>query len=192
MTNPIATFEKLFTEAIQTAGTEIPSACCLSTIDKDGFPDARFVSLKEVRSGDFIITGPLQSLKFKAIELNNRVALTFWWPQTKVQVRIQGKAKFIEKNLADKYFKERDKASQIVSHISVQGAVVENYELLQKKFNDALEFYKAKTVEVPQNWGGIAINPFKIELLYFQSSRLHKRVLHIKKGSEWQQVFLQP
>jgi pyridoxamine 5'-phosphate oxidase len=52
-----------------------------------------------------------------------KVALTFWWVETERQVRIQGEATQISKTLADKYFSERNKDSQIISILSKQGHV---------------------------------------------------------------------
>ena len=40
---------------------------------------------------------------------NPKVALTFWWTATEVQVRIQGLANQIPATDADKYFRERDR-----------------------------------------------------------------------------------
>lgn len=88
---PILTqFISYLDEEINSTKQRLPYACCMSTIGIDGFPNARFVSLKEIRNDQFVITGTLSSRKGKELAHNNKVALTFWWPQTQHQVRVQG------------------------------------------------------------------------------------------------------
>lgn len=56
------------------------------------------------------------------------MALTFWWTETQRQIRIQGNATAMSKTLADKYFSERNRDSQIVSIASVQGQLLNDFE----------------------------------------------------------------
>src|SRR5690606_31919825 len=108
---PIAYFNKWFQEELNLTKVRIPYACCLSTMGTDGYPNARFVSLKEVTESSFVVTGPIISRKGIEINTNNKVALTFWWTETERQVRIQGDATTISGKLADKYFAERSRDS---------------------------------------------------------------------------------
>lgn len=55
--NPIEIFTKWFDDEIKLTKVNIPSACCLSTIGMDNYPNARFVSLKGILEGSFIVTG---------------------------------------------------------------------------------------------------------------------------------------
>jgi pyridoxamine 5'-phosphate oxidase len=75
---PIQLFSKWFDEELKLSKVQIPTAVCLSTIGIDNFPNARFVSFKELIDNSFVITGPLNSRKGIEIENNNSVALTFW------------------------------------------------------------------------------------------------------------------
>jgi pyridoxamine 5'-phosphate oxidase len=114
----IENFNTWFNEELKLTKASIPTACCLSTIGTDGFPNARFVSLKAVMGETFIVTGTLASRKGTEINKTNKVALTFWWPETARQVRIQGSAAQISDKLADQFFAERNRDSQIVSIVS--------------------------------------------------------------------------
>ena len=51
MVHPIEAFREWYSEQLARSASLIPTACCLSTIGLDGYPNARFVSLKEV-AGD--------------------------------------------------------------------------------------------------------------------------------------------
>src|SRR5688500_19977851 len=116
--NPLALFMDWYTRQLQVTRASIPSACCLSTLGLDNFPNARFVSLKEIANDAFVVTGPLSSRKGLEIHHSNKVALTFWWAETERQVRIQGEATRIPDKLADKYFAERSQEAQVVSLVS--------------------------------------------------------------------------
>src|SRR5215212_7345014 len=133
---PIEYFNNCLNEERNLAKARIPTACCLTTIGTDGYPNARFVSLKEIIENNFIITGTLTSRKGIEININNKVALTFWWTETERQVRIQGNATIISEKLADKYFAERNRDSQIVSIVSEQGQDLINMETLNNKYQN--------------------------------------------------------
>lgn len=190
--DPINKFEKWYQQELLKSEAAIPSACCLSTLGEEGYPNARFLSLKEITDGKFVITGSLTSRKGIEIKNNPKVALTFWWDASKKQIRIQGDAKELENEVALQYFKERSLESRIVSTISKQGALISDFKTLKKKFEQELKASKNKTIDKPKNWGGFYINPIRIEFLEFENSRLHYRELYTKKSNIWHKEFIQP
>lgn len=189
---PIEHFNMWFKEELKSTKVRIPNACCLSTIGIDGFPNARFVSLKDVFENKFIVTGPLTSRKGIEIKATNKVALTFWWTETERQVRIQGNATEITAKLADKYFSERNRDSQIVSIVSDQGQIIDSVELLTKKYEEMEVKFSNNPPTRPQNWGGYLITPVRIEFLEFKPSRFHDRMLYELTNKQWTMKRLQP
>ena len=135
-TNPIIIFNQWFDEELKLTKVRIPTACCLSTIGIDNYPNARFVSLKGIVENKFVVTGTLTSRKGLEIDEMNKVALTFWWTETERQVRIQGSAKQISIELADKYFAERNRDSQIISLVSDQGQLLNDIDTLNKNYQE--------------------------------------------------------
>lgn len=191
--NIIAQFQSYLNEEIDTRRQRLPYACCLSTIGLDGFPNARFVSLKEIRNDQFVISGTLSSRKGEELKHNNKVALTFWWPETQRQVRIQGIAQNIEGGLVDTYFHQRNLESQIVSIVSNQGEYVTNLQELVEKYDQyAWDLGTAKNAPRPHNWGAIEIDPIRIEFLTFSETRFHDRILFQKEPGTWRESRLQP
>lgn len=190
--SPIKIFQKWFDEELQLTEVRIPSACCLSTIGIDNYPNARFVSLKEINENKFIVTGPLTSRK--GIEINNfnKVALTFWWTESERQVRIQGNALPISNQLADKYFSERSRESQIVSIVSHQGQQLDDINTLNKNYQETEKSFVNQVLNRPENWGGYYIEPIRIEFLEFKPTRFHERQLYQLKNGEWIITKLQP
>ena len=189
---PIEHFNKWYKEELNLTKLSIPTACCLSTIGIDGFPNSRFVSLKEVVENNFIVTGPLTSRKGIEINATNKVALTFWWTETKRQVRIQGNATKITEQHADKYFTERNRDSQIVSIVSEQGEEIDDIEMLTKKYENIEVKFSDKPLTRPENWGGYLIEPIRIEFLEFKPTRFHHRKLYELTNGQWTMKLLQP
>lgn len=189
---PIEHFNKWFKEELNLTKVRIPTACCLSTIGTDDFPNARFVSLKDVVENNFVVTGSLTSRKGIEINTTNKVALTFWWTETERQVRIQGNVTKISEQLADKYFTERNRDSQIVSIVSEQGQEIDSIEILTKKYENIEVRFSDKPLTRPENWGGYLIAPIRIEFLEFKPTRFHDRKLYELINGQWTIKQIQP
>ena len=187
---PIEIFKKWFDEELKLSTAQIPTAVCLSTIGIDGFPNARFVSFKELIDNSFVITGPLNSRKGTEIKNEDKVALTFWWTETERQIRIQGSATKITEQLADKYFQERSLNSKAVSLICEQGKEINNLEHLEKKVLDKI--LGNTKVDRPENWSGFLIKPIRIEFMEFKKTRFHIRKLYANENGEWNLKLIQP
>ena len=188
----ISLFNNGLEREMQVHKQKLPYACCLSTEGLNGFPNARFVSLKEIRNEEFVVTGTLTSRKGEEINYNNKVALTFWWPETQQQVRIQGEARLISGLVLDSYFNERNRESQIVSVVSDQGKELHDLNELILKFDAVANNTEISEIRRPDNWGGYAIVPFRIEFLVFSESRFHDRTLYERKDQIWQKKKIQP
>ena len=190
--NPLLLFEKWFSEEKELSNLKLHAACCLSTSGLDGYPNSRFVSLKEIKNESFVITGPLDSRKGREIENNSKAALSFWWTSTERQIRIQGDVSEIPKSDAKIYFKQRNRDSKIVSTIFKQGQEIQDISYMQKLFEEKKAALKNKEIEQPNNWGGICIKPIRIEFMEFKKSRLHERKLFEQASSGWKMIILQP
>lgn len=190
--NPIEKFSQWQQAELEVSQVTIPKAACLSTVGLDGFPNARFVELKEVLDGTFIVTGPISSRKGQEIEQSNKVALTCWWTATEKQVRIQGTALKISDDLADAYFNERHLGSRIVSNISNQGLEVEDINALIAAIDHGKATLMDAEVTRPDTWSGFAIVPYRIEFFEFTATRFHQRILYESIEGKWVEKHLQP
>lgn len=190
MINPISDFREWFEEEYKLSNVSIPTAVCLSTNGLDGFPNARTVSFKDIVDNNFIITGSLNSRKGMEIDGNNKVALTFWWTETERQVRIQGIATKLSEELADKYFRNRDLSSQVVSSICEQGKEIDDIQKLKDKIENRIS--KKTNVPKPKEWGGYTINPLRIEFMEFTKNRFHIRKLFESRNNSWVVKQIQP
>jgi pyridoxamine 5'-phosphate oxidase len=166
--------------------------CCLSTIGEDGYPNARYVSLKEINKQGFIMTGPLQSMKGKELLSCSKTALTFWWEETGRQIRVQGEATQLSEEEADEIWTEMIRDIQILSWASDQSAEIDDPEKLEKRYMEIDRQYQDQEIPRPENWGGFTIAPSSIEFLDSPESHLQTRVLYKKVGKNWQKKYLQP
>lgn len=190
--NPLINFEKWFSEEKELANLKLPAACCLSTIGLDGYPNSRFVSLKEITKESFVITGPLNSRKGREIENSPKASLTFWWTATERQIRIQGDVAKIPQAQADVYFDQRNRNSKIVSTVFDQGQEIESIAELQNQFEQQKETIENNEIDRPDHWGGIYIKPIRMEFMEFKKSRLHERKLYTFQNNRWEMTLLQP
>lgn len=190
--DPIEKFQIWYQEETEKSNVSIPSACCLTSNGTDGYPNARFVSLKDIIADKFVITGPLDSKKGIELLANPKTALTFWWTATERQIRIQGNATQIENELADTYFKGRHKESQIVSEICKQGSEIEDLTELRMNFDKRKVESKGLEIKRPKNWSGFYIIPKRIEFMEFNKNRFHIRELFTNESGIWKRTLLQP
>lgn len=190
--DPIALFNQWYAEEKEQTQVRIPAACCLSSLGLDGYPNARFLALKEILDGDFVITGPLGGRKGEEVAAHPKVALTFWWTATERQVRLQGDALRISDEEANRYFSQRLRPAKVVSQTFTQGEALPNVRLLEEQFNQMTARLEGKPIERPANWGGLRIRPLRIEFLDFKVTRLHERLLYSRLGEDWSKGYLQP
>lgn len=186
----IQKFSDWFNEELELSTVKIPTAVCLSTMGVDDFPNARFVSFKELVDDSFIITGPLNSQKGLEIANNHKVALTFWWTETERQVRIQGHASVLSPEKANHYFKQRSIASQAVSSLCEQGKELVDREALELKTRDLSS--QKNSIPKPADWSGFSIRPIRMEFMQFKSSRFHERTLYECIDGSWTVKQIQP
>ena len=192
MENPIDLFRLWYQSARKSTQTNYPGAVCLSTVDEQGAPDARFVDLKEVTEGGFVFCTHLDSVKGREIRNNPTVALTFWWPGTERQVRVVGPASAISESLAEELFHKRSRDAQLATLASRQSSGIDHPSEIHERVRELESKFSGRQVQRPADWGGYRVKPTKIEFLEFKSNRLHERKLFSLNGTEWQYRWLQP
>lgn len=189
--NPFILFEKWFDEISSTYNSQ-PNAMILSTQGKNGYPQARIVLLKEYSDSGFNFYTNYNSQKGKGITKNNKVSLTFYWPELERQVRIEGLATKTTENESDDYFNSRPYDSRISAIISDQ-----SHKILSRKYlEDKVENFKTKLKDKqpvrPEFWGGYTVSPISIEFWQGRPNRLHDRILYKFKNDVWKIIRLAP
>jgi pyridoxamine 5'-phosphate oxidase len=192
MEHPIKKFELWWEKAVSKSPLKQKSAVCVSTINPDGFPEGRFVDLKEVNEDGFVFCTYLDSNKGRDIKQNPKISLTIWWDHLGYQVRIVGTAKEIAKSMASKYWGSRTRDAQLTTSSFQQSQLLISETQLAKQFEAVSTAMQRKEIPKPDNWGGYMITPLSIEFLTFNENRLHLREFFKNVNGVWVKSLLQP
>ena len=172
-----------------------PNAISISSVDSDGMPNNRIVLLKDVNEDGFIFYTNYQSQKGKELFANGKGAITWWSRAQHKSVRVQGLVSKVDNKTSDDYFASRSREAQISASVSKQSEVLESREQLIKEWNDFEKEHEGKRINRPEHWGGIRLNPTRVEFwesVDNYSDRLHERIVFRLVGSNWVKERLYP
>src|SRR5690606_22752532 len=128
--------------------------------------------------GKFVFFTNYESAKGHQIEENPRAALVFFWKELERQVRIEGTIHKTTPEASNTYFDSRPVGSRIGACASPQSKEIESRDILDENYARFAEIYeKTGTLAKPDNWGGYALTPDKIEFWQGRSNRLHDRMV---------------
>ena len=157
-----------------------PNAALVSSVDAEGNPNARVILIKDVSNKGFVFYTNYQSQKGKELFHNNKGHLTWYSRAQGVSIRIQGEVQKIDASISDNYFASRDRNAQISASISKQSETVESKEVLDAEFKKFADNYEGKEIPRPDHWGGVIIQPEKVEVWKSRDdykTRLHDRIV---------------
>ena len=182
--NPLLLFDRWLQEAIDARVNE-PTAVIVGTVSADGKPSTRTVLLKGLSDGIFIFYTNYDSRKGKQLAHNPFISHSFVWHELERQVHIEGKATKVSPKESDEYFRQRPYKSRIGARISPQSRPIANRMQLMRSFVQEAARWIGKEVERPENWGGYAVTPTRMEFWQGRPNRLHDRFLYTleSKGS---------
>lgn len=191
--NPIELFRDWFNSAVESDLVDEANAMSISTFGLDGFPKTRVVLLKQYTHEGFIFYTNYESEKGKAIQQNNKVCLSFFWPGLERQIIIKGEAEKVAPNLSDGYFESRPIMSQVSAIVSPQSQVVPSRAYLEDEQKRVEAELNGKLPERPDFWGGYLIKPQSIEFWQGRPNRLHDRFrFSLNEEFDWVRERLAP
>ena len=165
-----------------------PNAALVSSVDAEGNPNARVILIKDVSNKGFVFYTNYQSQKGKELFHNNKGHLTWYSRAQGVSIRIQGEVQKIDASISDNYFTSRDRNAQISASISKQSETVESREVLDAEFKKFADDYEGKEIPRPDHWGGVIIQPEKVEVWKSRDdykTRLHDRIVFTLSNDQW-------
>ena len=172
-----------------------PNAALVSSVDAEGNPNARVILIKDVSNKGFVFYTNYQSQKGKELFHNNKGHLTWYSRAQGVSIRIQGEVQKIDASISDNYFTSRDRNAQISASISKQSETVESRETLDAEFKKFADNYEGKEIPRPDHWGGVIIQPEKVEVWKSRDdykTRLHDRIVFTLSNDQWIKSRLYP
>jgi pyridoxamine 5'-phosphate oxidase len=190
--NPLEELQVWVDEA-GSEGLSAPVACTLATVDGQGRPSARTVSLKRIELDALVFTSALWTRKARDIEANPHVAIVFHWPELGRQAQIAGKVTIGSRKLAAELYSDRDPLHQLQTVVSRQGEPIEPDELETMRDRLAhLADVQETAPRCPDDWGALLVTPDAIELWQESPDRLHTRRLFTRPDDAWQVQLLSP
>ena len=190
--DPLSLFSRWLQEAID-AEVDEPTAVIVGTVSPKGRPSTRTVLLKGLHDGKFIFYTNYESRKGKQLTQNPSISLSFVWHALERQIHIEGIATKVSPEESDEYFQKRPYKSRIGARISPQSQPIASRMQLIRSFVREAARWIGKEVESPDNWGGYAVTPTRIEFWQGRPNRLHDRFLYtLQPDGEWKISRLAP
>ncbi len=170
-----------------------PAACTFATVDGDGRPSARTVTMKRIDADALVFTSALWTRKARDIEANPHVAIVFHWPQLGRQAQVHGTVAIGSRALAAELYADRDGMHQLQTVISRQGDPIEPEDLDTMRARIThLASVQETAPPCPEDWGALLVTPSAIELWQESPDRLHTRRLFTRPDGPWHLQLLSP
>lgn len=186
LNDPILQLKIWFNEAVE-KNIDSAEAACLSTSDKNNFPNSRIILIKNINNNGLIFYTNYESQKALEIKNNPQAALLFFWPTLERQVRVKGLIKKTSEEDSMEYFAQRPKGSQLAAAFSRQSQKVISNINWQEEYKIFLQKNERKEIACPPHWGGYILQPIAFEFWQGRENRLHDRFLYEKNTTNsWQ------
>lgn len=173
--------QALFLEWLQTAiaaGIAEPHAMTLSTVDPNGYPDARVLILKNIDDRGWHFAISKNSPKGRHIAAQPRVALTFYWQKLGRQVRVCGTAVPVSAQESQQDFVARSLDARAGVLLDKQSALLANPQDIAAAMPAARERLLAQPDLVAPTWCVYAVAPLKVEFWQGATDRSHQRLCY--------------
>lgn len=189
--NPYDLFLKWFESAVE-ADVREPHSMTLSTVDENGYPDARILILKNVDEDGWYFASSSNSRKGLQIQNNPKVSLTFYWPAIGRQVRIRGTAVNTGSEASAKDFLERGKVARAIALTGKQSSILNEKEQLEDEISLQLNRLNREPGLVSAEWALYRVEADEAEFWQGDEERKHTRIYYSFTGGEWVRGLLWP
>ncbi len=170
-----------------------PNAIALSTVDKNGMPNARMVLLKDIERDAFVFYTNYNSSKAQEIDAAGKAAFVLHWKSLRRQIRVRGLVEKEDGPLADEYYASRSLKSRLGAWASEQSRPLSSRSALMAEVA-RVTAQKGTNPERPPFWGGYRIKPLEIEFWADGAFRLHDRFRWRRQtvSDQWSIIRLNP
>ena len=187
---PYIHFKKIYDNAVLAGQKDIEAVAISSFNNIDKEVDSRYVNLKFVDENEFIFFSNYNSIKSLAFNSHNQISALFYWSSTNIQIRIKADIKKTTKEYNREYFKNRSLAKNALAISSNQSQSISSYQEIVLNYNKVKE--NNDLTKCPDYWGGFSFIPYYFEFWEGHHSRINKRNVYKKNGTNWDHFLLQP
>lgn len=181
--NPFDLFRAWLHQAIDLKVPE-PNAMSLATHTSTSI-SLRSVLLKGIDSDGLIFFTDYQSRKGRDLASHPQAALLFHWKELQRQVSIEGHVEKVPREITERYFATRPRASQITTHILTQSEPIASRHALEEAFQALQHHYEGHPIPPPEHWGGYKLLPTRFEFWQGRPFRLHDRFQYTLSEDQW-------
>lgn len=181
---PMAQLAVWLAEAAQ-AGVEEPNAMALATATPDGRTSVRMVLAKALDEAGITFYTNLRSRKAREVQVNPWAAVTFYWRKLHRQVTAAGAVEAVSREVAEAYWNQRPRGSQLGAWASHQDEMLGSRVDLERRLIEVTERFNGRPVPLPDEWGGFRLFVDRMEVWQGQPDRLHDRFQYRKDGAVW-------
>lgn len=172
-------------ETAVAAGVPEPHAMTLSTVDEDGSPDARVLTLKDLSAAGWCFATSRMSAKGKQLTARPQAALTFYWTSLGRQVRVRGTVVDLGPEVGAADFLARSSSARAVALLERQSRVLEADETLDSALAGAEARIDADPDAVASSWAVYLLTPATVEFWQGDCGRRHTRLQYVQGGESW-------
>lgn len=166
----------------------------LASCDRQRRPHVRTVLIKSLDPAGIGFVTNRTGPKNEQFRCSSRVEGCMVWPKLTLQVRITGKIKPMLKSGVTKLWEKRPREAKLLYHLGLkQSSPIPSYAFLLKSVAGlAKKWQNKKKIPLAPNYVGYILQPFSIEFLQHNPSRLNKRALFKKEKKGWLKTILAP
>lgn len=186
---PYETFLEWYKKALEYDIHE-PHAMTLSTVDENGYPDARILILKDVDQSGWYFSSSQLSQKGKQMEQHSHIALTFYWSQIGRQIRIRGLVNNMGEELSAKDFLNRGKVARAIALIGRQSSILKDQQELDEAVTKKLTELEQEPTAVYPYWTLYRLEAKEVEFWQADKERKHIRLKYLWEEGKWQKHLL--
>jgi len=162
-----------------------PEAVALATADGAGAPAVRMVLLKQFDERGFVFLTNYDGRKGRELAENPRAAMLFHWDPPGRQVRIEGRVERVSTGENAELVQARARRSRIISMASLQSRPLRSRAELEERVAELERRYAGRELPVPDDWGGLRLEPDAFEFWQQGANRFHDRFRYVRDGAGW-------
>jgi pyridoxamine 5'-phosphate oxidase len=170
----------------------------LITVDAEGFPVARILTIRSVTEESVVVTVNRQSPKMQQLAEGGRYEAHLFWPNLLGQVRMRGGYRVEDPPDLARGWRARAYGGKIMDLYGVQrrpqSSVVASREvMLQELAELRRQFPSDRDIEKPAEVVNLVLLPDFLELWIGDATdRMHDRRRYTREGRDWIEEFLVP
>jgi pyridoxamine 5'-phosphate oxidase len=170
----------------------------LVTVDREGFPVARILTIREISEERLVVTVNRDSPKMRQLEDEGRYEAHLFWPKVLGQARIRGGYRVEAPPELAQGWRRRAYGGKIVDlyqvHCRPQSSVVASRDLmLQELASLRRRFPHDRAIEKPDEVVNLVLLPDFLELWIGDAAdRMHDRRRYTRRPDGWTEEILVP